>query len=278
LKAILVLGGHGVFGSLVADELADLPVIRASRRTGVDVHDRESLRRAIGGASVVVHAAGPFGDLSVVETCAEFGVPYVDIADSRAYLERLLARSWPMPMLTGISTVPCLSGMLLRKLGADGGDVAFFIGNRNAKGAAAIASFFSYRGPTWTMRFPPPIGLKRVHGLDPWPGVRVGVAFELDFVSRALEIAPALPAKPLEWASRAFARLGTERGCLVVDAGRRAWVMSERRGQRMAAIPAAVAARMLFEGRPVGRPPHLWCEPDLLIDALCARGYVFGNE
>lgn len=275
---ILILGGHGVFGSLIAEELADLPVERASRRTGVDLRDRDSLRRAMAGAKAVVHAAGPFHDFTVVETCAELGVPYVDIADDRDYVSAILARSWPVPVLSGISTVPCLSGMLLRALGATGGAVAFFIGNRNAKGAAAIASFLARRGRTWTMRFPPPIGPRRVHDLDRWPGVRVGVAFELDFVSRALEMMPALPARPLAWASRAFARLGTERGCLVVDAGRRAWLMSDRRGQRMAAIPAAVAVRRILEGRLEGRSPDDWCAPEILIDALRSRGYVFGME
>ncbi|HXX93374.1 MAG TPA: saccharopine dehydrogenase, partial [Planctomycetota bacterium] len=82
-KPILILGGTGVFGSLVAEELSDLPLVISSRslprarRLASRLGRAEARAIDLGGpldfsfASIVIHCAGPYQgqDLRVVEAC-----------------------------------------------------------------------------------------------------------------------------------------------------------------------------------------------------------------
>jgi saccharopine dehydrogenase-like NADP-dependent oxidoreductase len=167
---IVVFGGYGVFGSLVAKELAGLP-LRIAGRDGeraarfasalgglggegmaADVSDPTSCARALEGARVAVSCAGPFGDLTFAlpEACLAAGVHYVDIADDRGWFARLRGmgerfRSAGLTAACGCSTLPGISGALalvaaerLREVRR--ARVTLFIGNANPKGTAAVES------------------------------------------------------------------------------------------------------------------------------------------
>lgn len=97
MTRVIVLGGTGFFGAAAAAALreAGLPVTIAARRSGelrVDAQDRESLRRALRPGDVVLDAAGPFQarDTALLEAAVEVGFDVVDLADSSAYVCRVV--------------------------------------------------------------------------------------------------------------------------------------------------------------------------------------------
>ena len=160
-RRILILGGTGAFGSRIAKLLAqpsagqdrDLEIVIAGRRLdraaalaarleqgGVPAQavacDRD---RDLGAVlarerpTVFVDASGPFqayggaagrADYGAAKLCIEAAVPYIDIADARAFvlgIERLdaAAKAAGVPVLSGASSVPCLSGAVALELASE---------------------------------------------------------------------------------------------------------------------------------------------------------------
>lgn len=300
-KPILILGGTGVFGTLIAEDLADLPLVVASRRLDRARALAGRLPRAEGRAidldgpldfsfaSIVIHCAGPYQgqDLRVVEACARAGAWYVDIADAREYLDKLRGRPH---VLAGMSTIPALVVALARGLGEGPVKAFLYMGNRNEKGAAAIESLLEgirrgyWRGREY-VRFP--FGRRPMHTFESAdPAIAFKCGFDLDFINRGFVFArelfrmgvPLPPAGPMIRLSNLVRGLGGGKGCLLVErGGRRAWVIAEPRGQRVAALPAALAARLLWEGRELRPLPDTF-EPGELESALRARGFVVGRD
>lgn len=175
---VVVLGGYGVFGSLVCRELARRGV--AVRVAGRDHQRAEALARELGpphravpadasdvasccaaleGARVAVGCAGPFFAVgrALLEACLASGRHYVDIADDREHAARVRAlgpalRERALCAVYGASSLPGLSGALA--LAAREGiaepperaRVTLFIGNDNPKGPAAVASLLGRLG------------------------------------------------------------------------------------------------------------------------------------
>lgn len=218
---IVVFGGYGVFGSLVAKELAlagasvriagrDGPrAVRFANRLGsghegiaADAADLASCSRALDGAAVAVSCVGPFGDLSFAlpEACLASGVHYLDIADERGWFARLRERSEVfrergLTAACGCSSLPGISGALAlaaaeRLSEVRRARVTLFIGNANPKGTAAIESAARQLG----RRFEAPQGTligfrgREVVELPP-PFGRRGV---YDFESPELDLFPEL--------------------------------------------------------------------------------------
>ncbi len=110
---VLILGGRGRIGSSVAQDLvahtkAKITVTgrQATPEVAVkqqeesqiqfltlDLADGEGLRKAIASHNLVIHCAGPFlyRDTSVLKTCIEEGVNYLDVSDNRAFTRKALA-------------------------------------------------------------------------------------------------------------------------------------------------------------------------------------------
>ncbi|MDP9299741.1 MAG: NAD(P)H-binding protein [Actinomycetota bacterium] len=176
---VLIVGGYGVFGRLLAAELLpttgahlviagrDPTKAEAARRDlgprssgrveamRVDLARPGELRKAAEGCLAVVCAAGPFQALppGLVDEALEAGAHWVDIADPTGWVLGILgdpelderARTAGVAVGTGLSTLPALSGVLARSLieqlpRAGEAKVVLSIGNRNPKGPAAIAS------------------------------------------------------------------------------------------------------------------------------------------
>ena len=218
---IVVFGGYGTFGAHVARALAavGLPVRiagwdreRASRfATGLgpghesvaaDANDAGSCARALAGAHVAVHCAGPFSAMSLAlpEACLTAGAHFVDIADDRGWFRRLAAldsrfRERGLTAVAGASSLPGISGALARiaarKLPAvEQARITLFIGNRNPKGDAAVRAAAGQLG----LPFPAPQGILRgFHGREivdlPPPFGRRAV---YDWESPELDLFPAL--------------------------------------------------------------------------------------
>lgn len=93
LRVVSVIGGYGIFGGRIAQALArdrscKVGVLGRNAEIGgnfahligaefrrCDISDRDSLRQAIDGSFLVIHAAGPFqgADHRVAELCLEVG-------------------------------------------------------------------------------------------------------------------------------------------------------------------------------------------------------------
>jgi saccharopine dehydrogenase-like NADP-dependent oxidoreductase len=110
---VLILGGSGRVGSSVAADLiqhVDAEITIAGRNvstgtqisahlgekvqfTAFDLREQAALSRAVANADLVVHCAGPFHyrDTSVLQTCIEKGVNYVDVSDHPSFTRKALA-------------------------------------------------------------------------------------------------------------------------------------------------------------------------------------------
>jgi Saccharopine dehydrogenase NADP binding domain len=211
---ISVLGGYGVFGGRIAEGLARHPgcLTRVvgrnvkfgsnfAHRLGVefrpcDLADRDSLRLALAGSFLVVHAAGPFqgADTRVAELCLDIGAHYLDLADARDYvagISRLDAEATRRHLMiaSGVSSTPAITAAMIDELRPEFARIdeihtALSPGNQNPRGASTIGAVLSYLGRTirvwqdgqWVGRpgwgdvrrvlFPAPVGRRRVHNCD----------------------------------------------------------------------------------------------------------------
>ena len=175
--AILIAGGYGVFGRLLAQELlgttAAAVVIagrdgaraaRACRALGVGdratplvlgLADVAAVSRAAASCFAVACTAGPFQSLprALPASAVGAGAHWLDIADDPGWVLPLLAdtaldataAAAGLCVMPGLSSVPALSGALVRWChsrlpAASRGRITLYIGNRNRKGTGAIAS------------------------------------------------------------------------------------------------------------------------------------------
>ena len=112
-QKVLILGGRGRIGSSVAQDLVahtEVKITVTGRPTSakvmarqqaqpqvqflaLDLADQEGLTKAIASHDLVIHCAGPFvyRDASVLKTCIEQGVNYLDVSDNRAFTRKAIA-------------------------------------------------------------------------------------------------------------------------------------------------------------------------------------------
>ena len=188
-KRVLIIGGYGTFGLLLARELlwstrlsvvlggrnpnrlrSAVARLRSSERTTwvhVDLNQPASIAKAIGDADAVVCAAGPFQLLSptIVGRVVETGAHWLDLSDDPKWIrdvetDNILqerAHASGLVVVPGLSTTPRVSSALIdlcrRHLPqATDAKVILFVGNRNTKGTAALRSALASRfGPGETV-------------------------------------------------------------------------------------------------------------------------------
>jgi len=332
---VLIAGGSGVFGRLLARELlrttlVDLilagrdlaAAVAACRELGapdrisamkLDLGDPESLTRAARACVAVACAAGPFQELSheLPMAAVQAGVHWVDISDDEGWVVPLLddtaldtaARDAGSAVIPGLSTVPAISGALARwgrerLQGAERARVTLFIGNRNSKGAGAIASAMSggFGRPTrvdlpfgrrlaYLGRSPDAELFRRDLGLDAefrvvlgWGPAGLFVSGVGPLWSRFGDRARSRVAGLLSSISRPFSRFGSEGGCLQVElweGERRLSVAALSGDQRLAILPCAMALERLLEKELRERSvihPVEWLSPETWIGELRTRG------
>ena len=342
----IVLGGYGVFGSLVCRELARRGVTvtvagrdaaRAEELAGelgaphravrADVGNAADCRAALEGQTVAVCTAGPFCrvDRRLLDACLQARCHWVDIADDREWVEALRARSQEfaergLSAVWGCSSLPGLSGAL-GVVAREGivqaprlARATLFIGNDNPKGAAAIrtaqaqlgrpirapqGTIVGFRGAE-VVELPPPFGRRTVRNFDS-PDydvlpellgvreVRVKAGLELRLANAAFGLLGWLRIGRGAWMARllvAMGRLARGPGCsggavvteLFWDDGRRrrASLSGAADGQRMAALPAAIAAATLCGGTVPARGALTAYElvgARALVDEIAAAGF-----
>jgi hypothetical protein len=174
---VLIVGGYGVFGRLLACELlatTNASLIIAGRhgdqaaaccqeldqsgRTtplAIDLHDTAGFADRVRGCFAVACTAGPFQTLNfdLPRLAAAEGAHWVDIGDPPRWVlsvleDRLLdevARARGVSIVPGASTTPAFSGVLARLAQKQVPSVSrirvtMFLGNRNSKSATAIST------------------------------------------------------------------------------------------------------------------------------------------
>ncbi len=191
MKHILILGGYGGFGARLSRRLAGdghhisvagrrlheaqkfcetLPnsqAVQADRNTGF-----ADLLKSI-HPDLVIDAAGPFQNSGyhIAEACIAEGIAYLDLADAREFVcgIRVLdeaAKHAGIAVITGASSVPALSGAVIRKLAAgldqiSAIEMAISASNRATAGPSVASAILSYvgkpiglwRGKRWTKAY-----------------------------------------------------------------------------------------------------------------------------
>lgn len=180
MSRILVIGGYGGFGAAISERLAErghevLVAGRNAEKASVFSAARPGLvpivadRNRIGPAlaehvpDLVVDAAGPFQgeDLAVPQACIAAGIPYLDIADARDFVTGIAsldaaARAAGIALVSGASSVPALSGAVVRHLAApldtiSAVEIAISASSRATAGASVAAAILSYAGKPITV-------------------------------------------------------------------------------------------------------------------------------
>lgn len=176
MKRVVILGGYGSFGSLIAGALADeenFELIVAGRnpvkgqsfadsiRAGFvqcDISKKDSLNQTISDAFLVINATGPFkaSDYTVPEICIGAGCHYIDLGDGRDYVagfSRLHGQAHERGVFvcTGASTSPAVTSAAVANLknnyqNIQSIQIALSAGNKNPAGVSTIASILSYVG------------------------------------------------------------------------------------------------------------------------------------
>lgn len=177
LARVLVIGGYGGFGARLSRRLAGAghEVVVAGRRlaaaerfcAGVPGYrllraDRTGDIAALLATerpALMIDAAGPFqrSGYGVPLACAAAGVPYLDLADDRAFVAGIGAVRADVPVISGASSVPALSGAVVRQLASGmewvtAIEAAISASNQAAAGrsvAAAILSSVGQSLPLW---------------------------------------------------------------------------------------------------------------------------------
>jgi hypothetical protein len=183
LPRVLVVGGAGTFGGLLAEGLAaTVPCTvviagRDARRSAaaaaalaarhpgsrIEAVSLDAVRvgaEELGrlGLSAVADAAGPFQETgyNLAQACIAARLPYVDIADARGFVAGFpaldgRARAAGVAALCGASSTPALSNAALDALAADWTAVetvavAISPGNRAPRGLSVFQSILGYAG------------------------------------------------------------------------------------------------------------------------------------
>ncbi len=143
MSKVTVLGGSGAVGSIAADTLAGSGVfsevvvadinIAAARKVAAglkgskvsaiefDAEGPQSLRRVIGGSTVVLNCVGPFYKYgpTILKTVIDARINYVDVCDDFDATEKLLAmddkaRKAGVSALIGMGSSPGVANILVR--------------------------------------------------------------------------------------------------------------------------------------------------------------------
>jgi len=144
MKRVLVVGGYGAFGALVAERLARVPDIEVivagrseakarafaaqlagrarARLGGIGLDAADISAAALGDIrpAVLINATGPYQgqDYRLARACIAAGVHYVDLADARDFVTGISAldaeaRRGGVLVVSGASTVPAVSSAVV---------------------------------------------------------------------------------------------------------------------------------------------------------------------
>src|SRR4030095_12615650 len=257
-----------------------------------ELKDLNSVGAVLQGQKIMILAAGPFQELppEIAGIAAGAGGHYLDLSDWPPYFFAL--QQWTkefsdagVACIPGLSTLPGISIPLFCALQGEFDEleeirIGLFIGNKNPKGFAAMASALRIESSSrFAFPFPEPIGrypafslatpdIKIIPTIASCHSIQVGVSFEWSLVRGLFFLLrdffkgqeTAGSNHLLSFFSPALNLLnffGTQRGCVSI------WVRGRRKGkklilssslyapsqsQRIAALPSVIAAEALARG------------------------------
>ncbi|MEV5824856.1 saccharopine dehydrogenase NADP-binding domain-containing protein [Spirillospora sp. NPDC052242] len=232
-------------------------------------------------------------NVGVARACAERGVHYVDVSASREVLRGLeeldgVAAANGASVVVGVGVAPGVTNLLAHRFAGTGRpvDIGVLLGSGERHGPGAVAWTLDALGAlreldeSWTMRFPPPFGTRRVHRF-PFPDpstpsgrVRTGLALDSRAVTALLPRAARF--RDARWLRAAAHRVhvGGDGFAVAAASGGRVAAVSGRRQSRASGLVAALAVRRLA-GAPRG-VRHLEAAVGTdLLDELADHGYAF---
>lgn len=131
MKRVVILGGMGFFGGLIAEQLraAGVTAILASRTRGdvrIDANNPADLRANLKQRDLVIDAAGPFQTrtLALVEAARTIGFDVIDLSDSPEYTSMIYEHETPIGaagvrVLTACSALSAVSALALAMSGVE---------------------------------------------------------------------------------------------------------------------------------------------------------------
>jgi hypothetical protein len=175
-KRVLLVGGYGNFGSLVAQRLSretELRVIVAGRseqrarvladrlgvewaRMDISSDPNAHIRRL--KPYILIHTSGPFQGqgYEVAEACVRNGVHYLDLADDRNFVANIshldaAARAAGILAVSGASTVPGVTSAVLMKYAKEFAvlsaiDLGIATAQKTNRGLATVQAVLGYAG------------------------------------------------------------------------------------------------------------------------------------
>ena len=175
MKKVLILGGYGNFGKLIAYRLVNynINIIIAGRnkKKAKKLADKLNVESAVFDINadlkvqlkilkpfIVINTCGPFQNSNyfVGKMCIENKIHYIDLADGRDYvcgISRLneLAKKNKVLCVSGASTVPCLSSAVIEKYKDNYSEINSMIygitpGQKTPRGLATVKAILSYIG------------------------------------------------------------------------------------------------------------------------------------
>lgn len=191
VKTVLILGGYDGFGGRLSHILVARGhhVLVAGRRLQEATRFCQTVENATPVQAdrngdianvltqhqpdLVIDAAGPFqhSSYALVEQCIAAAIPYLDLADSRDFVCGIgsmnqAATAAGIPIISGASSVPALSGAAIRNLASDGFrveavEMAISASNKATAGPSVSKAILSYvgkaikirRGGQWQMGY-----------------------------------------------------------------------------------------------------------------------------
>ncbi len=131
MKRVVILGGSGFFGGLIAEQLraAGVTPIIASRTRGdirIDADNAADLRANLKQRDLVIDAAGPFQTrtLALIEAARTIGFDVIDLSDAPEYTSMIYEHEAPIGaagvrVLTACSTLSAVSSLVLSLSGVE---------------------------------------------------------------------------------------------------------------------------------------------------------------
>ena len=240
MQKVLIIGGCGRIGSSIARDVlnhTDTEVtitgrtrksgMTALKRLGAKVHfqgldlaNQQQLNQAVSKADLVIHSAGPFHerDTSVLQTCIDQQVNYIDVSDERRFTRRALAwhEAATKANITAIinaGVFPGISNSMVRKGvesfdQADSVQLSYIVTGSGGAGVTVMRttfiglqhSFDAWLDGRWqsikpytareTLIFPPPYGEANVYWYDMPELITIPTTFPVNKVITKFGVVP----------------------------------------------------------------------------------------
>jgi hypothetical protein len=309
LKRVVVLGGSGFFGRLIAEKLTAAglqPVIasRTSAEVRIDANNPEDLRANLKQRDLVIDAAGPFQkrNSALIDAARTIGFDVIDVSDSADYTAMVYQNEPPISaagirVLTACSSVSTISAIMLKSSGIEQPrrlSVYLLPASRYTANPGTMLSFLSgAQGRSRTIRFPRPIGDRSGVTVKSADAVTLPSLFpSLNTIELIADTGQSLTNAllPFAWvralaerhlgrAMKIARKLGAEHGVLAYDVAattrRKQVVFTGENSYMLAVIPAIEAALAIAAGKFPHRglvPPTQHLEDSVFWDAVRREG------